>query len=194
MGLRADVLALNFSFIDGTVDVVAQVVVLQIAKVLGSERILFFLKAVREVCKTAVGFDAIEALVGGGAVEGAQICSVRAQLYVVEGFGLKAVGQLLSAAVPSGLDASLRMLFEEGEESLHLGWVVVAAHESDAGDFAVVVAGECQEPFEGEFFANVAKEDGAVATRALVRAERKVDGKRHLVGKFLENDVVGQVF
>ena len=33
-----------------------------------------------------------------------------------------------------------------------------------------------------------------MATWALVRAERKVDGERHLVGKFLKNDVVGQVF
>ena len=120
---------------------IIQSVVLLIAKVLESERNSLFLKAVCEVCETAIGFDAIKPLVGGGAVERAQISSVGAQLYVVERFGLKAIGQLLSAAVPSGLDASLCMLFKEGEEALHFGRIVVAAHESDAGDFAVVVAG-----------------------------------------------------
>ena len=48
--------------------------------------------------------------------------------------------------------------------------------------------------FFGEFLAIVAPKVGAVTTRAGARAAREVHGEGHFVGKFLENDVVVDVF
>ena len=46
----------------------------------------------------------------------------------------------------------------------------------------------------GEFLAIVAPKVGAVTTLAGTRAAREVHGEGHFVGKFLENDVVIDVF
>ena len=48
--------------------------------------------------------------------------------------------------------------------------------------------------FIGEFLAVVAPKIGAVTTRTGTRAAREVHGEGHFVGKFLENDVVVDVF
>lgn len=79
----------------------------------------------------------------------------------------------------------------EGKYSLG---VVVASLNADAGYGTEVSGDQCVESLMSQFFTDVLAEKFAVTSRTTVRTKRKIDGKRNLVGIFLENDVVVIVF
>ena len=85
----------------------------------------------------------------------------------------------------------LLQFFEYEENAFR---VVVAAHERHTGDFAGILCRQGFQARQSELFALVAPKVGAVTAGTGVGALRKVDGKGHLIGEFLENYIVIDVF
>ena len=147
-----------------------------------------------DVRPCSVGGVTIHALVGGRTAQRAASCAPWAELDVSGGVeGIESIGQCCSAAIPAGVQMGMRFA-EDREQAEHGARVVVASHQRGAGDGATVLFNQCEPAFFGEFLAVVAPKVGAVTPRAGTRAAREVHGEGHFVGKFLENDVVVDVF
>ena len=145
-----------------------------------------------DVFERTVRALAIQALVGRGRLERALFGAVRAELHVVERSAVS--GPLIAAGVPAGLEPVAVPLLHSLRQPLHGGGIVVAAHKPHAGHLAFHVANQGKEAFLRQFLADVVFEIRAVTAQAAVRAKRKVDGQRHLVGKLLEDYIVVDVF
>ena len=147
-----------------------------------------------DVRPCSVGGVTIHALVGGRTAQRAASCAPWAELDVSGGIeGIESIGQFRTAAIPAGVQMGMRFA-ENREQAEHGTRVVVASHQRGAGDGATVLFNQREPAFFGEFLAIVAPKVGAVTPRAGTRAAREVHGEGHFVGKFLENDVVVDVF
>ena len=147
-----------------------------------------------DVCPRSIGRVTIHALVGGRTAQRTTGFAPRAEFYVGGGVeGVESIGQLLATTVPTGVQFGMRFA-EEREEMEHAARIVVAAHQRGAGDGVTILFNQREPAFFGEFLAVVAPKVGAVTPRAGTRAAREVHGEGHFVGKFLENDVVVDVF
>ena len=142
----------------------------------------------------SVGGVTIHALVGGRTAQRAAGFAPWAELDISGGVeGIESIGQFRTAAVPTGVQMGMRFA-EDREQAEHGARVVVASHQCGAGDGATVLFNQGEPAFFGELLAVVAPKVGAVTPRAGTRAAREVHGEGHFVGKFLENDVVVDVF
>ena len=145
-----------------------------------------------DVFERTVRALAIQALVGRGRLERSLFGAVRAELHVVE---RRAVGRpFIAAGVPASFEPVAEPLLHSLRQPLHGGGIVVAAHKPHAGHLAFHIAYQGKEAFLRQFLADVVFEIRAVTARAAVRAKRKVDGQRHLVGELLEHNIVVDVF
>lgn len=147
-----------------------------------------------DVCPRSIGGVTIHALVGGRTAQRAASCAPWAELDVSGGIeGIESIGQFRTAAIPAGVQMGMRFA-ENREQAEHGTRVVVASHQRGAGDGATVLFNQREPAFFGELLAVVAPKIGAVTTRTGTRAAREVHGEGYFVGKFLENDVVVDVF
>ena len=147
-----------------------------------------------DVLPCSVGGVTIHALVGGRTAQRAASCAPWAEFYISGGVeGIESIGQCGAAAIPAGVQMGMRFA-EDREQAEHGARIVVASHQCGAGDGATVLFNQGEPAFFGELLAVVAPKIGAVTTRTGTRAAREVHGEGHFVGKFLENDVVVDVF
>ena len=136
----------------------------------------------------------IHALVGGRTAQRAAGFTPWTELDISGGVeGIESIGQCCAAAIPAGVQMGMRFA-EDREEMEHTARIVVAAHQCGASDGATILFNQSEPAFFREFLAVVAPKIGAVASRTGTRAAREVHGEGHFVGKFLENDVVVDVF
>ena len=147
-----------------------------------------------DVRPCSVGGVTIHALVGGRTAQWPTGFAPRTEFHVGGGIeGIESIGQCCSAAIPAGVQMGMRFA-EDREQAEHGARIVVASHQCGAGDGATILFNQREPAFFGELLAVVAPKVGAVTPRAGTRAAREVHGEGHFVGKFLENDVVVDVF
>ena len=140
-------------------------------------------------------FHSEESLVGGRGGEGTEVCAVGTDFHVVKNG--KRSGDLwrkfACPGVPPRADFVAVSFSHCIEEFANGGGVVVASHESDAGDFAFVGIHQCEESFFCQFLSRLLLQIGAVAAGAAVGAAGEIDGKCDFVRKLLEDNVVVHV-
>ena len=145
-------------------------------------------EAVGYVGQRAVGGYAIHSLVGSLAVKSAKCLNVGSKFYIVEAAAVNPVGQLLPSAIPRHPEPMHSR--NVPRQPLHLGRVGIATHQAHASYPRAIAAEQPSESLLVERIADVALQETAVAAAAPDGAIGYVDGKRHLVGHFLEHYVV----
>ena len=80
-------------------------------------------------------------------------------------------------------------LFQPSGDVVDLGGIGVAAHERHAAHARGLMLEQAVDGFVGQRLPYVAPELRRVASRAAAGTSREVDGQRHLVGNFLEDDI-----
>ena len=151
-------------------------------------------EAVGHVGKRTISLHAVEALIGSAVTQRTESFSVGSDFNIIKGGGVEVGREFLAPTVPSRFEGAPVMLLHCCEHLPYSRGVVVAAHQGYAGDFPLVLFGKVDEHVGIKRFAHVAQQYGTVATWTAVGTKREVDGKRNLVGEFLEDDVVGEVF
>lgn len=131
---------------------------------------------------------AVEALVGGGFLQGAEVADEGTYLDIVE-VGLVDGGRNADAtAVPRHLELRVLLVDILCQEVDTLG-VGIAAHEGEAGDIVTILRHECVDGIRVEWQSDVFPEILTVAARTVAGAVADVDGQGDLVGYLLEDDI-----
>ena len=113
-----------------------------------------FPEARGDVLEVALVGAAVEALVGGGFLQGAQVLDERADLDVVEVILVDEGGDDGAAAIPG--DAQLGVfLVDVLRQQVDTPWVVVAAHEGDAGKVGTVFSDKVVDGLGGQRQADI---------------------------------------
>ena len=132
--------------------------------------------------------DEVEALVGLGRFQGAQMGQVGAEFDIVEVVEVYLLGEDRTAAVPGCFDARVALLEARGD-GVDLRRGGVAAHQGNTADAGGLAREQAVDSLVGQGFARVAPEVLGVASRAAAGASREVDGQRHLVGNLLKDNI-----
>ena len=144
-----------------------------------------FPEARGDVLEVALVGAAVEALVGGGFLQGAQVLDEGADLDVVEVILVDEGGDDGAAAIPG--DAQLGVfLVDVLRQLVDTPWVVVAAHEGDAGEVGAVFPDKVVEGLGGQRQAHILPEVMAMTPRTVTRAIRDIDCQCHFVGYLLK--------
>ena len=122
---------------------------------------------------------AVKPLVGGPDVQRPASLFVGACLQVVEVGERYLLRQFTPTTVPCG--PNLRVLLHPACQSVNLGWVLVASHQTDACDSDMVLQHRSQS-LGGQGDAHVGPEVLAVAAQAVNGAAADADGQGYLVG------------
>ena len=146
-----------------------------------------------DVFEIAVAVVAVEALVGGGLLQGAQVLDVGADLDVVEVILVDGRGDDGAATVPSYAQLGI-FLVDVLCQLVDTFRITVATHEGDAGEAGATLANKIIDGFGVQRQANVFPKVMAVTPRTVTRAIGDVNCQCHFVGYFLKNDSCVNVF
>ena len=136
---------------------------------------------------------AVEPLVGGGALQGAEVLEIWPYLDVVEIGLVDSRGDAHPSAVPRHLVLRV-LLVDVLRQHVHPLGVAVAPHEGDTGDVSSVLIDKGIDGIGVQRQADVLPEIMAVTARTVTRATGDIDGQCHLVGYLLKHDAGVNVF
>ena len=137
------------------------------------------------ILKLAVFVLAIQALVGGGFLQGTQVLDEGSDLDVVEVLLVDEGGDDGLAAIPGDLEVGV-LLVDVLCQEVDAHRVAVAAHEGDAGDVVAVFPDEGIDGIGIEGEADVFPEVMAMTPGTVTRAIRDVNCQCHFVGYLLK--------
>ena len=146
-----------------------------------------------DVLELAVAVVTVEALVGGGLLQGAQMFNEGADLDVVEVFLVDGSGDDGTAAVPSY--PQLRILLVDVLcQLVHTPGVAVTAHKGDTREVLAVFIYKVIDGIRVQRQTYVLPKIMAVTPRTMTRAIRNVNCQCHFVGYLLEYNVRVHIF
>ena len=132
--------------------------------------------------------DKVEALVGLGRFQGAEVRQVGAQFDIVEVVEVHRRGDQVPTAVPRRLQSRMALLEARGN-AVHLGRGGVATHQRHAADSRRLPLQQLVEGFVRQRLAHVAPQMLGVAPRTATGTARQVHRQRHLVGNLLKDNI-----
>ena len=141
-----------------------------------------------DVFEIAVAVVAVEALVGGGLFQGAQVLDVGADLDVVEVILVDGRGDDGAATVPSYAQLGI-FLVDVLCQLVDTFRITVATHEGDAGEVLAVFLNEVVDGVRVQRQAYVLPKVMAVTPRTVTRAIRNVNCQCHFVGYLLKYNI-----
>ncbi len=141
-----------------------------------------------DVFEIAVAVVAVEALVGSGLLQGAEMLDEGADLDVVEVIFIDGGGDDGTAAVPGNTQLGV-LLMDVLRQLVHTSGIAVASHEGDAGEVLAVFIYEIIDGIRVQRQANVLPKVMAVTPRTVTRAIRDVNCQCHFVGYLLEYNI-----
>ena len=136
----------------------------------------------------------IHALVGGRTAQRAAGFTPWTELDISGGVeGIESIGQCGAAAIPAGVQMGMRFAEDREQRSTALGSLSppISAAQVMVRPYCSTKASQRSSVSSSPLSPQTI---GAVTTRTGTRAAREVHGEGHFVGKFLENDVVVDVF
>jgi len=146
-----------------------------------------------DILKLASVVLTVEALVGGGLFQGAEMLEIGTHLDVVEVALVDCRRDAYTPAVPRHLVLRV-LLMDVLRQHVHALGITITPHEGDAGDIAPVLVDKSIDGIGVQGQADVLPEIMAVTPRTVTRAIRDVDGQCHLVGYLLKHNAGINVF
>ena len=150
-------------------------------------------ESVGDVLHCAIGRDAVEALVGGGALQRAEMAAIGADLDIVEiGYG-DSCRYADAPAVPGHMELGI-LLMHILRQQVDALWVGITTHEGDAGDVAPILGDKIVQRISVKRHSDVPPQILTMTSRAMTRAIADVNGQCHLVGNLLKNNTGVHIF
>ena len=141
-----------------------------------------------DVLELTVAVVAVEALVGGRLLQGAEVLDEGADLDIVKVLLIDGGGDNGTAAVPGYTQLRI-LLVDVLCQLVHTPWVAVATHEGYASEVLAVFLDEIVDSIGVQRQADILPEIMTVTPRTVTRAIRDVNCQCHLVGYLLENNI-----
>lgn len=147
-----------------------------------------FPKARSDILKASICAAVVHSLVGTWGIESTQMAEVGSHFDIVEMLLINERRDCRAPSVPTNLQTVVTLL-DIFRKQVDSRWVTIAPHKTHTGNGIFRTMNQCRQRFSRQFISPVCPQELTMAARTATRTSRNINGKRHLIGKLLKDDI-----
>ena len=147
-----------------------------------------FPKAGSDILKASICAAAVHSLVSTWGIESTKMAEVRSHFDIVEMLLINERRDCRAPSVPTNLQTVVTFL-DIFRKQVDSRWVPIATHKPHTGNGIFCTMNQCRQRFSRQFISPVCPQELTMAARTTTRTSRNINGKRHLIGKLLKDDI-----
>ena len=147
-----------------------------------------FPKAGSDILKVSICATAVHSLVSTWGIESTKMAEVGAHFDIVEMLLNNERRDCRAPSVPTNLQTVVTFL-DIFCKQVNSRWVAIATHKAHTGNGIFRTMNQCRQCFSRQFISPIYPQELTMAARTTTRTSRNINGKRHLIGKLLKDDI-----
>ena len=147
-----------------------------------------FPKAGSDILKASICAAAVHSLIGAWGIESTKMAEVRAHFDIVEMLLINERRDCCAPSVPTNLQTMVTFL-DIFCKQVNCRWGAIAPHKAHTGNGIFRTMNQCRQRFNRQFISPICPQELTMAARTATRTSRNINGKRHLIGELLKDDI-----
>ena len=147
-----------------------------------------FPKAGSDILKASICAAAVHSLVGTWGIESTQMTEVGAHFDIVEMLLIDERRDCCAPYIPTNLQTVVTFL-DIFRKQVNSRWVTIAPHKAHTGNGIFRTMNQCRQCFSRQFISPICPQELTMTARTTTRTSRYINGKRHLIGKLLKDNI-----
>lgn len=147
-----------------------------------------FPKAGSDILKASICAAAVHSLIGTWGIESTKMAEVGSHFDIVEMLLINERRDCCAPSVPTNFQ-SFVVLSHVFSEPVNLSWVAIAPHKSHTCYRVFRFMNQCRQCLCRQVMPPIRPQELTMTARTVTRTTRHVDGKGHLIGKLLKNNI-----
>jgi len=147
-----------------------------------------FPKAGSDILKASICAAAIHSLVGTWGIESTQMAEVGSHFDIVEMLLINERRDCRAPSVPTNLQTVVTFL-DIFCKQVDCRWVTIAPHKTHTSNGIFRTMNQRRQCFSRQFISPICPQELTMTARTTTRTSRNINGKRHLIGKLLKDNI-----
>lgn len=145
-------------------------------------------KAGSDILKASICAAAVHSLVSTWRIESTKMAEVGAHFDIVEMLLIDERRDCRAPSVPTNLQTVVTFL-EIFRKQVNSRWVAIATHKTHTSNGIFRTMNQCRQCFSRQFISPICPQELTMTARTTTRTSRNINGKRHLIGKLLKDNI-----
>ena len=147
-----------------------------------------FPKAGSDIFKASICAAAVHSLVSTWGIESTKMAEVGSHFDIVEMLLIDERRDCRAPSIPTNLQTMVTFL-DIFCKQVNSRWVAIATHKPHTSNGIFRTMNQCRQCFSRQFISPVCPQELTMAARTTTRTSRNINGKRHLIGKLLKDNI-----
>lgn len=147
-----------------------------------------FLKAGSDILKASICAAAVHSLIGAWGIESTQMAKVGSHFDIVEMLLINERRDCRAPSIPTNLQTVVTFL-DIFRKLVDCRWVTITPHKTHTGNGIFRTMNQRRQCFSRQIISPICPQELTMAARTTTRTSRNINGKRHLIGKLLKDNI-----
>lgn len=147
-----------------------------------------FPKAGSDILKASICAAVVHSLVGTWGIESTQMAEVGSHFDIVEMLLINERRDCCAPSIPTNLQTVVTFL-DIFRKQVDSRWVPIATHKTHTSNGIFRTMNQRRQCFSRQFISPICPQELTMAARTTTRTSRNINGKRHLIGKLLKDNI-----
>ena len=147
-----------------------------------------FPKARSDILKASICAAAVHSLIGAWGIESTKMAEVGSHFDIVEMLLIDERRDCCAPSIPTNLQTVVTFL-DIFRKLVDSRWVAIAPHKTHTGNGIFRTMNQCRQCFSRQFISPICPQELTMTARTTTRTSRNINGKRHLIGKLLKDNI-----
>ena len=147
-----------------------------------------FPKAGSNILKASICAAVVHSLIGAWGIESTKMAKVRSHFNIVEMLLIDERRDCRAPSVPTNLQSVVTFL-DIFRKQVDCRWVTIATHKTHTSNGIFRTMNQCRQCFSRQFISPICPQELTMTARTTTRTSRNINGKRHLIGKLLKDNI-----
>ena len=147
-----------------------------------------FPKAGSDILKASICAAAVHSLIGAWRIESTKMAEVGSHFDIVEMLLIDERRDCCAPSVPTNLQSVVTFL-DIFRKQVDCRWVTIATHKPHTSNGIFRTMNQCRQCFSRQFISPICPQELTMTAWTTTRTSRNINGKRHLIGKLLKDDI-----
>lgn len=147
-----------------------------------------FPKAGSDIFKASICAAAVHSLVSTWGIESTKMAEVGSHFDIVEMLLIDERRDCCAPSIPTNLQSVVTFL-DIFRKQVNSRWVTIAPHKTHTGNGIFRTMNQRRQCFSRQFISPICPQELTMTARTTTRTSRNINGKRHLIGKLLKDDI-----
>ena len=147
-----------------------------------------FPKAGSDILKASICAATVHSLVSAWGIETTKMAEVGTHFDIVEMLLIDERRDCRAPCVPTNLQSVVTLL-DIFRKQVNSRWVTIATHKPHTGNGIFRTMNQRRQCFSRQFISPICPQELTMTARTATRTSRNINGKRHLIGKLLKDNI-----